>query len=157
MSEKKIAASTPWRRTGCSVISVTRSGRRHDSSIPTPSRSVRYSGSDRPAWRMNHTGVCGTSCLRAARTRADAAVARRTASPGVPVGAVPWAGAEVEVWGVVTTRHPPTSRPTVPDAGRRAVEGLERGDRGTAHGEGDPDLLDRAAVARRGGTAPRSP
>ena len=25
-----------------------------------PSRTLRYSGSDRPAWRMNHTGVCGT-------------------------------------------------------------------------------------------------
>ena len=28
MSLKRIAASTPWRRTGCRVISVTRSGRR---------------------------------------------------------------------------------------------------------------------------------
>ena len=60
MSLKRIAASTPYRRTGCSVISVTRSGRRHDSSIPTPSRSARYSGSERPACRMNQTGVCGT-------------------------------------------------------------------------------------------------
>ena len=30
MSLKKIAASTPWRRTGCRVISVTRSGSRQD-------------------------------------------------------------------------------------------------------------------------------
>ena len=71
MSEKKIAASTPYRRTGCRVISTTSSGRMHDSSIATPSRSLRYSGSDRPAWRMNHTGVCGTGSPRAARSRAE--------------------------------------------------------------------------------------
>ena len=29
-----------------------------DSSIPMPSRTLRYSGSERPAWRMNQTGVC---------------------------------------------------------------------------------------------------
>ncbi|BDZ41677.1 hypothetical protein GCM10025865_09760 [Paraoerskovia sediminicola] len=57
MSEKKMPASTPWRRTGCSVISDARSGRRHESSMPTPARASLYSGSDRPAWRMNHTGV----------------------------------------------------------------------------------------------------
>ena len=34
--------------------------------MPTPSRSARYSGSDRPAWRMNQTGVCGTGSPRAA-------------------------------------------------------------------------------------------
>ena len=71
MSEKKIAASTPWRRTGCRVISVTRSGRRQDSSMPTPSRNARYSGSERPAWRMNHTGVWGTGWRRAARTSTE--------------------------------------------------------------------------------------
>ncbi len=36
MSLKKIAASTPCRRTGCSVISVTSSGVRHAVSISTP-------------------------------------------------------------------------------------------------------------------------
>ncbi|GAB1338485.1 hypothetical protein ACE1SV_50750 [Streptomyces sp. E-15] len=36
------------------------SGRVQDSSIGMPSRTLRYSGSERPAWRMNHTGVCGT-------------------------------------------------------------------------------------------------
>ena len=49
MSLNRIAASTPCRRTGCRVISVTSSGRRQDSSIATPSRILRYSGSDRPA------------------------------------------------------------------------------------------------------------
>ena len=33
-----------------------------------PSRSARYSGSDRPACRMNHTGVCGTGSRRQARS-----------------------------------------------------------------------------------------
>ncbi len=49
MSEKKIAASTPNRRTGCRVISVIMSGRLQASSIAVPSRSARYSGSARPA------------------------------------------------------------------------------------------------------------
>jgi hypothetical protein len=49
MSLKKTAASTPWRRTGCSVISAARSGVRQASSIRVPTRSSRYSGSDRPA------------------------------------------------------------------------------------------------------------
>jgi hypothetical protein len=56
MSEKKIAASTPCRRTGCRVISEASSGVRQASSIAVPARAARYSGSDRPAWRMNHTG-----------------------------------------------------------------------------------------------------
>ena len=51
MSEKKTAASTPWRRTGCSVTSAASAGSRQASSIGTPARarSARYSGSDRPA------------------------------------------------------------------------------------------------------------
>ncbi|CPU66642.1 Uncharacterised protein [Mycobacteroides abscessus] len=57
MSEKKMPASTRCRRTGWSVISDARSGRRQESSMLTPSRAARYSGSERPAWRMNHTGV----------------------------------------------------------------------------------------------------
>ena len=69
MSEKKIAASTPCLRTGWRVISATSSGRRQDSSMGMPSRTRRYSGSDRPACRMNHTGVWLTGCWRAARTR----------------------------------------------------------------------------------------
>ena len=71
MSEKRIAASTPCRRTGCRVISVTRSGSWHASSIAVPARSARYSGSDRPAWRMNQTGVRRTGRPRAARTRSE--------------------------------------------------------------------------------------
>src|SRR6478609_7983230 len=66
-----MAASTPYRRTGCIVISVTRSGRMHESSIAMPSRTLRYSGSERPAWRMNHTGVCGTGSRRHALRKAE--------------------------------------------------------------------------------------
>ena len=36
-----------------------------------PSRTFRYSGSDRPAWRMNHTGVRDVASPRQARTRSD--------------------------------------------------------------------------------------
>jgi hypothetical protein len=43
--------------------------------MPMPSRILRYSGSDRPACRMNQTGVCGTGRPRQARTNAE--------SPGV--------------------------------------------------------------------------
>ena len=71
MSLNRIAASTSYRRSGCSVISVTSSGRVHDSSIGMPSRTSRYSGSERPAWRMNQTGVYGTGSLRQARMKGE--------------------------------------------------------------------------------------
>jgi hypothetical protein len=65
MSLKRMAASTPWRRTGCNVTSVARSGWWITSLKPgCSSRSLRYSGSDRPAWRMNHTGVRATGWRR---------------------------------------------------------------------------------------------
>ncbi|OIQ79383.1 hypothetical protein GALL_388760 [mine drainage metagenome] len=56
MSLKKIAASTSCRRTGCRVSSLASSGVRHASSIAVPSRARRYSGSERPACRMNQIG-----------------------------------------------------------------------------------------------------
>ncbi len=65
-----MAASTPYRRTGCSVISTTSSGFMQDSSMATPSRIARYSGSDRPAWRMYQTGVWSTGSPRTARRKA---------------------------------------------------------------------------------------
>ena len=43
---------------------------------PWRSRSARYSGSERPAWRMNHTGVRSTGSRRAARTRSGAVTGR---------------------------------------------------------------------------------
>src|SRR5271166_2152717 len=53
------------------VISVTSSGRVQESSIEVPSRTRRYSGSERPAWRMNQTGVYGTGSLRQARMNGE--------------------------------------------------------------------------------------
>src|SRR5882757_5327911 len=44
-----------------------------ESSIATPSRSLRYSGRERPAWRMNHTGVCPTGSRRQARRNTESA------------------------------------------------------------------------------------
>ncbi len=52
-----MAASTPCLRTGRRVISQTSSGSKQASSILWLARRARYSGSERPAWRMNHTGV----------------------------------------------------------------------------------------------------
>ena len=69
MSAKRTAASTPCRRTGCSVTSAQSSGVPATLEEPWRSRIARYSGSERPAWRMNHTGVRSTGSRRAARTR----------------------------------------------------------------------------------------
>ncbi len=57
MSLNRIAASTGYLRSGCSVNSVIRSGLPQASSIDVLPRAARYSGSERPAWRMNQTGV----------------------------------------------------------------------------------------------------
>ncbi len=56
MSANITAASTPCRRTGWSVTSAVSSAERLISKNAWRSRSSRYSGSDRPACRMNHTG-----------------------------------------------------------------------------------------------------
>ena len=69
MSAKSTAASTPCRRTGCSVTSAQSSGVPASSKNEWRSRSARYSGSERPAWRMNQTGVRSTGSRRSARTR----------------------------------------------------------------------------------------
>ena len=69
MSANMTAASTPCLRTGCSVTSAQSSGVCATSQKECRSRTARYSGSDRPAWRMNQTGVCSTGSRRAALTR----------------------------------------------------------------------------------------
>ena len=69
MSANITAASTSWRRTGCSVTSAHSSGFSATSKNEWRSRRARYSGSDRPACRMNHTGVRSTGSRRHARTR----------------------------------------------------------------------------------------
>lgn len=48
-----------------------------------PSRTARYSGSERPACRMNHTGVCGTASPRAARRKAESASSGEEVVTGV--------------------------------------------------------------------------
>ena len=57
ISENKIAASTSYRRIGCRVISQASSGSKQAASMLCCTRSARYSGSERPACRMNHTGT----------------------------------------------------------------------------------------------------
>ena len=83
MSANRIAASTPRRWTGWSVTSAHRAASRVISSSVARSRMARYSGSARPAWRMNQTGVVSTGRPRAARRyRASARGAAGAASPG---------------------------------------------------------------------------
>src|SRR3954454_5454495 len=69
MSANMTAASTPWARTGCSVTSAQRSGWRQTEKRSWCFRSSRYSGSERPAWRMNQIGVRSTASRRQARVR----------------------------------------------------------------------------------------
>ncbi|GAA3294270.1 hypothetical protein GCM10020295_18350 [Streptomyces cinereospinus] len=64
---------------------MTSSGRMHDSSIGTPSRTFRYSGRERPACRMNHTGVCGTGSRLHALRKAESYVAVGCWPVGLPL------------------------------------------------------------------------
>ena len=77
MSENRIAASTPKRRTGWRVTSAHRSGRRVISISESFSRTARYSGSTRPACRMNQTGVRSTGSRRAARMKRLSSIGER--------------------------------------------------------------------------------
>ncbi|GAA1895215.1 hypothetical protein GCM10009837_16480 [Streptomyces durmitorensis] len=43
--------------------------------MAVPSRTLRYSGSERPACRMNQTGVCGTGSRLQAFMKAESYVA----------------------------------------------------------------------------------
>src|ERR1700761_3668742 len=57
MSENRIAASKPKRRTGCSVTSAANSGVKHSlRKPPALARTSRYSGKYRPACRIIQTG-----------------------------------------------------------------------------------------------------
>ena len=69
MSANITAASTSYRRSGWSVTSAQSSGCPQISKSVYRSRIARYSGSERPAWRMNQTGVRSTRSRRQARTR----------------------------------------------------------------------------------------
>ena len=57
MSLYNTAASTPYRVTGCNVMSAARRGCLIASKMLPSPRIARYSGKLLPAWRMNHTGV----------------------------------------------------------------------------------------------------
>ena len=101
MSANITAASTSCRRTGCSVTSAQSSGSRQTSNSVWVLRISRYSGSERPAWRMNQTGVRSVGSSRAARTRSgirhESRLSRameRVGEHPVPAGplAVRWLG-----------------------------------------------------------------
>ena len=77
ISANRIAASTPRRRTGWSVTSAHRAASRVISTSVARARIARYSARDRPAWRMNQTGVASTDSRRQARRK-------RSFMPGRP-------------------------------------------------------------------------
>ncbi len=79
-----MAASTPYLRTGWSVSSAASSGERTASSRLASPRRALYSGSERPAWRMNQTGVCGTGSLRHARRNGASETSTSRPYPGDP-------------------------------------------------------------------------
>ena len=111
MSLYRMAASTPCRRTGWSVISQARSGVRQESSIAMPARARWYSGSDRPACRMNQTGVRDGSPPRAATSRGASERSRRTETGAVFVMAFPSCHAAINVGhGVVSGARDPSCR-----------------------------------------------
>ena len=70
MSEKRIAASTPSRSTGWRVTSAASSGVLHTSRKLARARTARYSGRNRPAWRIIHTGVKSVGRPKQARRKA---------------------------------------------------------------------------------------
>ena len=80
MSLNRIAASTPCRRTGCRVISVTRSGRRQESSIGTL-------GPDLPVLRQRPAGLAHEPD-RGVRARARVGRPGRRASRPVRCGGI---------------------------------------------------------------------
>ena len=69
MSENRIAASTPYRRTGCRVSSADSGASAMAVRMEPAPRAALYSGRARPAWRMNQTGVRVTGSRTQARTR----------------------------------------------------------------------------------------
>ena len=156
MSEKKMAASTPYRRTGCRVISTTMSGSMQASSIAVPSRRARYSGSERPACRMYQTGVCwappharrgGTGCRRGWSRWESSQVRRRVDTSG---------GGPDLLWPMVARQesHPATGADG-PAEFRAAVGACRCGPaRGVLRGDAGPAahraVVDRAVRGRHG-------
>ena len=146
MSEKRMAASTPCRRTGCRVISVTRSGSWQASSIAVPARSARYSGRDRPAWRMNQTGVRLTGRPRAARTRSESSGRGRVTTGHPPRRWVTGCGASGRPRHLSPAAYPALVEPrSLADAAAR----------GSDAGGGEPPAAFRAALEALAGVRAR--
>ena len=112
MSANMIAPSTPSRRTGCRVTSAQSAASRTISTSPARSRTARYSGSARPACRMNHTGW-----HRLAPVRPQEAVvhARNAARGAFTVRSIP------------RRCGPRTGRPPARPAGAGSRPGASRG------------------------------
>ncbi|GAA3867639.1 hypothetical protein GCM10022227_26500 [Streptomyces sedi] len=68
---------------------MTNSGRVQESSMAMPCRTLRYSGNERPAWRMNHTGVCGTGSRRHAFRNTESVTVTEEVSHGTRLGPLP--------------------------------------------------------------------
>ena len=139
MSANITAASTSWRRTGCSVTSAVSSADRLTSKNACRSRIARYSGSERPACRMNHTGVRSTASRRAARTSNGST---RPRLPPWRKGRLPSAGAN----GRSTTR-------TRARSAARASSSRTPAPSPGATGSGSPTTGSTTAAIRSCGTA----
>lgn len=123
-----------------------------------PSRSRRYSGNERPACRMNHTGVCGTGSRRQALRNAESYVASRPACGRV----ADW---ELGLMSQIFARAERVTRPAgcafpaaplAPPSLPSMAAAHEHPDDGSdgAGGEGVPDAF-RHAVAGLSGVRPR--
>ena len=166
MSLNRMAASTPCRRTGCSVISQVSSGVRQACSMPVSARSARYSGSDRPACRMNQTGTCGRA-LTAGRgqQRRGARSRRRRRTDGGTAGPTGMGAAASGPWdtAIVTVGHAHVLRPDRRIAGaprrritrvRPRVPARARRDRPTTAVPAGGRLAARHAAAAGAAVAP---
>ena len=160
MSANITAASTSWRRTGCRVTSAQSSGCSQTSKSVCRLRISRYSGSERPAWRMNQTGVRSICSRRAARTRSGAAHAptlvppwSESASIPSPPALSPSAGAAYRV-PPIRAGEPAVARVLLENAG--SAPWRSRGREGVQLGShwldplGNPIVWDGAADGVRG-------
>src|SRR5690606_41443362 len=109
--------------------------------LPVP-RTSRYSGSERPAWRMNHTGTCGAGRLRqASRNGAPA-------GGGIAV-TVPRPGPGARRRDPRIPRAPSGDTPV--DIGApRAHDGAMRRDDGVTGDSGERGLADALGQGRGG-------
>src|SRR5471030_1647395 len=82
MSEKRIAASSGKRSSGCRVTSVAYAGLLASArKLPARFRVALYSGRYRPAWRISQTGVYSVGSRASARKKQS--LARRIGGSGL--------------------------------------------------------------------------